>query len=178
MSDAARPDNGRGPILLNPEPKTQRDAYKNLRAFSDEVRQRKIGVESPDLLHFSPDNIPRLRKCYGWLQFTGDKLYKRLPWKLHPPYIKVDKIVRSIDGTKLYTVVVYELIEEADSDPNVVKSVLEFLWRVGFSHCCSPRKANWKASVLVDHSDVVGPRGFGWSGSSYGPFGPEYVLRE
>ncbi|OAQ66346.2 hypothetical protein VFPPC_07915 [Pochonia chlamydosporia 170] len=177
VSDAAKADNQHGPILLDPDPKSQRDADKNLLAFSDEARQRKIGVESADLLHFSADNIPRLRKCYGWLQFTGEQLYKHLPWKLHPPYIEVDKMVRSIDKTKNYTAVVYEFVEEADNDPNVVKSVLEFLWRVGFSHCLSPRKANWKSSVLVDLSDIVGPRTFGWVGARYGPFGPEHVLR-
>ncbi|KAG8411136.1 hypothetical protein J3459_016581 [Metarhizium acridum] len=174
VSDAARADNPNGPILVIPDPQCRQEAQANLLAFSNEARQKNIGVQSHDLLSIT--SIPRMRKCYGWLQFTGEELRRRLPRKLAPPPIEVDKVVRSIHDEKLYTAVVYEFIEEAENDVDVVKTVLEFLWRAGFSHH-SPKADNWKGSVLVDLSDIENARTYGWCSRNFGITKPKKILR-
>ncbi|KAK8924323.1 hypothetical protein VCV18_004742 [Metarhizium anisopliae] len=174
VADAARPDNANGPILVNPEPKTWDEAYKNMLAFSNEARRQRIGVQSHDLLSIT--SMPRMRKCYGWMQFTGEELIRRLPRRLFPPYVEVDKVVRSIDDEKLYTAVVYEFIEEAANEVDVVKSVMEFLWHAGFSYLW-PKADNWKAGVLVDLSDIVNPRSYGWNRQGCGETDPSFVLK-
>lgn len=173
VADAARPDNTNGPILVIPGPRVWSEAYENMLAFSNEARRRCIGVQSHDLMSIT--SMPRMRKCYGWMQFTGEELYRRLPRRLIPPCVEVDKVVRSIDDEKLYTAVVYEFIEEAANDVDVVKSVMEFLWHAGFSYLW-PKADNWKAGVLVDLSDIVNPRSYGWERQGCGETDPSFVL--
>lgn len=179
--DAAGAGSGKGPILLNPEPESRKDAIANLLAFSDEARQQNAGDKIRDLRQM--DEMPRMRKCYGWLKFTGDDLYRHWgPWsvcgRMTPPHICIEKIKRSIDDEKLYTAVVYEFIEEADNAHGAVQSVLDFLWLVGFSFADSPLAVNWKDGVLIDGSEVAGPRSYGWHKWNYGKRTPESVLRE
>lgn len=180
--------------MLNPKPKSKPEALANLYAFSNEARQENIGVQSRDLLPSDSimTRIPRMRKCYGWLQFTGRELRDR--WsqslrphsdrslgrlvsdKFEPPHIEVDKIVRSLDDAKLYTAVVYEFIEEAENDDDAVKLALDYFWLLGFSHSDSPKAANWKHNVLVDGSDIVSPGSYGWKITAYGERLPKSVL--
>jgi hypothetical protein len=148
----------------------------NLLAFSNEVRRTSINKELHGSLAI--DKMPRMRQCCGRLQFMGEKLRSCIGTKFEPPYIKVDKIVRSINDTKLYTAVIYEFIEETKNDHGDVQLVLEFLWRAGFSLTLSPLAANWKQGVLVDGSDVVSPGSYGWDKVAYGMRFPKAVLRE
>ncbi|TWU70512.1 hypothetical protein ED733_000242 [Metarhizium rileyi] len=181
--DAAGPGNEKGPILLNPEPESKQDALANLLAFSNEARQHNMGKQSHNLLSIDEiGKIPRVRQCHGWLKVTGKEL--RDHWvrsscrEFEPPPILVDKVVRSIDNTELYTAVVYEFIEETHNDHDVVHSVLDFFWRAGFSHAQSPKEENWKAGVLVDWSDIASPVSYGWKLTRYGKRDAKFVLKK
>ena len=167
MKAAMSPDYAEfGPILVNPTPGTKEAAEANLFAFSNEVRLRQIKAPDPSLLPVT--SIPRLRQCYGWLQLNSDDLLRLLPRKLLPPYIEVSKLKRSIHPDACYTAVVYEFVEEGVNNPEVVQEVLDFFWLGGFSHAMLPRACNWKSAVLIDHSDIVHPRGYGWNRGCFG----------
>ena len=164
-----------GPILAHPQPETEEAAKANLFAFADETRQKNAALEASDRLPIT--TAPRLRQCYGWMQFTSEELWNRLPRKLRPPYLKVDRVERFIEPDVLYTAVVYEFVEEGENEPEVLGSVLDFLRHVGFIHCWSPKANNWKSGVLVDHSDIVQPNGYGWTKKRLGCVTAEHILR-
>jgi len=155
-----------GPILVAPRPEGQEMAEANLFAFANETRQQNAPSEASDRLPITA--VPRLRQCHGWMQFTGEELLNRLPKKLLPPYMEIDRVKRSIERGAHYVGVVYEFIEEGENDRAVIGTVLDFLWHVGFSHCSSPKADNWKSGVLVDASDIVQPNGYAWSRKRYG----------
>ena len=167
MQAALSPDSAElGPILVDPSPSTKEAALANLLAFSNEVRLQQ---STPFDSSLSPvKSIPRLRQCYGWLQLTGDDLLRLLPRRLYPPEYDVSKIKRYIDPDVCYTAVVYEFVEEARNNRKVVQEVLDFFWRVGFSHVLIPMACNWKSGVLVDLSDIIYPKGYGWSVKRFG----------
>ncbi|KIH90547.1 hypothetical protein SPBR_00832 [Sporothrix brasiliensis 5110] len=49
-----------------------------------------------------------------------------------------------------------------DDERDRVASVEKFLHLAGFQFCPQPLRRNWVNGVLVDHSDIIGPRFFGW----------------
>ncbi|KAF4512590.1 hypothetical protein G6O67_001707 [Ophiocordyceps sinensis] len=122
-----------GPILVNPCPESKEVAEANLFAFSDEGRARNKALQSTENL-VEIKEMPRMRQCFGWMRFTGEELLRRLPAKLRPLPIKIDKVERSIDKHLTYTALVYEFIDSGANDPAVVQKVLDFLWCVGFAH--------------------------------------------
>lgn len=76
--------------------------------------------------------------------------------------ITVSKVERRIQNDTRYTAVVYEFIEEGENDRAVVQQVLDFLWRAGFGRVLVMPPCNWKGGVLIDLSDIVYPKGYGW----------------
>lgn len=112
------------------------------------------------------------------MQCTGKELRHRLGRKFEPPPIRVDKIDRYIGNKKSYTAIVYEFITEAPNDYDIVQSVLSFLWLAGFSHTLSPQAVNWTNSVLVDGSEITGPKSYGWDRGIYEKLNPEAVLKK
>lgn len=129
MMEAAISKDGLGPVLVNSCPETQKDAEANLFAFSDEIRQLNEAAGRSDLLQVT--EVPRMRRCHGWMQFTGEELYRRMPRKVRPPSMEVGKVKRSIREDVHYTAIVYEFLEEGENSPDVVQPVLDFFWRVG-----------------------------------------------
>jgi hypothetical protein len=175
MMEAAVSDPSKGPILVDPNPATQEAATANLFAFSDEARQQAAMFDNPDLVPIT--EVPRMRQSYGWMQFTGRELLSRVPSRLLPPYIEVNRVRRSIQRDANYTAIVYEFVEEGENDPDVVQPMLDFFWRAGFSHIMTPKASNWKSGVLVDFSDVVQPNGYGWSTRFFGYRTVRQILR-
>ncbi len=164
-----------GPILINPHPETQEAAEANLFAFSNERRQQNQASGSSDLLQIT--ELPRLRRCYGWIQITGEELWGIVPRRLRPPRIEIDKVKRSIERDANYIAVVYEFVEDVGNDPVVVQPVLDFFWRVGFAYAVTTLARNWKGGVLIDLGDIVHPRGYLWRIRQYGFRTVDQILR-
>ncbi|KAK1762574.1 hypothetical protein QBC33DRAFT_481372 [Phialemonium atrogriseum] len=154
------------PILVNGNPKTKDDAMANVCAFSHEGRQRQSSAGSSGVTAIS--SIPRMRKCYGWLRFSG-QIFLKMPARLRAPTLHIDKVKRTMSADREYIAIVYEYVEEVENDPAVVEEVAAFFWLAGFSHTISPAARNWKSGVLVDLSDIVHPGGYGWHPKLYGP---------
>ncbi len=73
-----------GPILVYPDSKTRQEAETNLFAFSNEARQQNATLDSSEMLPVT--EIPRMRQCYGWMQFSGQEFLRHLLKKLLPMY--------------------------------------------------------------------------------------------
>lgn len=140
MQAAMMPDRANcGPILVHPTPAKWKQAMENLCVFSDEKRQANA-VGSSFLIPVT--SVPRLRQCYGWLKLTDDDLLRLVPRKFRPPYIKVEKITRTIQRDVCYIGLVCEFVDEASNRLEVVQQVLDLLRSAGFSHTSSPRAYN------------------------------------
>ncbi|KAL2022665.1 hypothetical protein VTK56DRAFT_4746 [Thermocarpiscus australiensis] len=153
------------PVLVKANPETREDAQANLRAFSHDARLKQPPQEGP-LQEIT--TIPRMRKCYGWLTLHGE-VFRGLHSELRPPVLTVSKVKRFMSPSKEYIGIVYEYIDEAENDPDVVQKALDFFWLAGFGHTLSPAARNWKSGVLVDLADIVHPGGYGCKKQLYGP---------
>ncbi|KAJ4162719.1 hypothetical protein NW754_014137 [Fusarium falciforme] len=162
------------PIRVLANPKTKQEARYNLFWFSDEAR---LASFPEDLEAVEITSMPRFRKCYGWVKFSGEIL-KTLPIKLRAQPRTVSKIQRSISSSNEYTAIVYEYVEEGENKEAVVEEVDRFCWLTGFSHNLSPAARNWKSGVLVDLADIVHARGYGWHEVTYKPWAADLILVE
>jgi hypothetical protein len=162
------------PISVKANPRTWDDAVANQAAFSDQARLRQQQSPPPSLsAEPGPDSglaqittMPRMRKCYGWLTIKSNA-FAELGMGLRSPHVKVDRVTRSISSSKEYTAIVYEYVEEGESNPDTLRQALDFLWLAGFSRTLSPLSKNWVSGVLVDLCDIVDPRGYGWDDDLY-----------
>jgi len=113
--------------------------------------------------------MPRMRKCYGYMSFTGEELLDHLPRGRKRVSFALDpKKVFRIKPEAQYTAIIYEYIERDGCDDRAAcQSALDFLWLTGFNGVGVMKAENWANGVLLDHSDVVHPRGAGWSPPSY-----------
>ncbi|POR32212.1 Uncharacterized protein TPAR_07593 [Tolypocladium paradoxum] len=161
------------PIVVSANPETKDEALANLLAFSDEGSQMSAPAEGDEAEAIS--STPRMTKCHGWLKLSG-QVFLQMPPRMRAPTVQVDKITRNMSPDKEYIAIVYEYVDDVANHPRVVEEVDRFLWLVGFSHADSPAAKNWRSSVLVDHSDIVHPRGFGWSRKLYGPMKASRIL--
>lgn len=59
------------PTRVHKEPTTKEGALSNLRAFLVEGQQRR---HIRSCVELTPERVPRLRGCYGWLKLSGDFL--------------------------------------------------------------------------------------------------------
>ncbi|KAI1780364.1 hypothetical protein F4818DRAFT_395467 [Hypoxylon cercidicola] len=160
-------------ILINPEPKTRRDALENTLNFSQERRQNgssKTGLEPMPI-----SSIPRLRQCYGWVKING-QIFDTWPRHALPRNRNIEKLTRTVSRDKEYIAIIYEYIDEAENDPVVVEEVSDFLWRAGFGYTSSSLARNWKSGVLIDLSDIVHASGYGWNCKLYGPRKADDIL--
>ncbi|KAK3304882.1 uncharacterized protein B0T15DRAFT_537918 [Chaetomium strumarium] len=168
------------PILVNAKPITWDDAVANLAAFSDEARLKQLSpadhgsVPPPGLRQLS--TMPRMKRCYGWLTIPG-KVFQELHWSLRPPPVQVHRIKRYLAPDQEYIAIVYEYVEEGKNDPDTIQKAMDFFWLAGSSRTFSPLLENWKSGVLVDLSDIVPPRGYGWQEGLYQDgSGSAYIL--
>jgi hypothetical protein len=117
------------PIRVHAQPAGCYDCLENMLAFSDEGRRGQI-VKDADAVQIS--SIPRMKKCFGWLQMGGRQLCS-LPSALHPRCHKQHGWEdRQLFSTNQYHGIVYEYIPEGDNDRGDIQSVLDFLWLASF----------------------------------------------
>ncbi|KAJ9143277.1 Six-bladed beta-propeller, TolB-like protein [Coniochaeta hoffmannii] len=175
--DQANREGGTHPVLLYPDPKTHEDAMANVFAFAEENRLNPPGPEARERDRLVPiTSIPRMAKCYGWLRFNTDEILPRIPRKLRPRGVVIEKAERYIEPGKEHIAIVYEYIEDGENDPSKVEEFLEFMYLAGFCFASSHGR-NWKHSILVDHSDFIGIASYGWHRSRYRKLPVSYVLR-
>ncbi|KAJ9137703.1 Six-bladed beta-propeller, TolB-like protein [Pleurostoma richardsiae] len=176
--EEANKEGGSRPVLLFPDPKTYEDARDNLFRFAQENR---LNPPSPELQELdrlvSLTSIPPITKCYGWLKFNTDKILPRIPPRLRPQPVAVEKVARHIERGKEYIAIVYEYIEDGPNDPAKVEAFLKFMYLAGFCAASSPHGRNWKNSMLVDFSDMIGTASWGWHESRYRTFPASFFLR-
>jgi hypothetical protein len=103
--------------------------------------------------------MPRTRKCYGWIKIASDDLTTR---KVRPPMILVDRLKRFLRPGTQYTGIIYEIIEEGGNDKEAMDKTFEFYRLAGFGHTMISRETNWKQSILLDLADLVHPWSYGW----------------
>ncbi|KAL1859836.1 hypothetical protein VTK73DRAFT_7437 [Phialemonium thermophilum] len=164
---ARESDDELSPVFLHPSPATLEDAKANLYAFSDDVRRKRKSKGTRGTGMLTVTSVPRMRKCYGWLKIHHDHLWRILPSSLRAGEVQVEKVRRVLQPGLLYTAVVYEFIEPGPNDPEAVQEVLDFLWRAGFEYTQTMSTKNWQSNVLLDHSEIVNPRGDGWRPKRY-----------
>lgn len=152
-------------ILVHANPGTREEVLENLRAFSDEGREKQQLIQGPIRVISS---IPRMRRCYGWLNLDGN-VFRRMGRGLRPPVITISKITRSMPPDRKYIAIVYEYVDEGENDRDVVQKALDFFWLAGFGHTLSSAERNWRSGVLIDLADVVYPSAYGWRKQLYGP---------
>ncbi|KAL1853642.1 hypothetical protein VTK73DRAFT_8911 [Phialemonium thermophilum] len=122
--------------------------------------------------------FPRMPKCYGWLKFNPPALIRRMPHQVRPQPIRIDKYKFYFpdDPDAEHFAIVYEYIEEGETDPAVVDEVAETLWLAGFCFVCTPLARNWRGNVLVDLSDIIYAGARGWSPAIYDKRTAESIL--
>jgi hypothetical protein len=59
--------------------------------------------------------------------------------------------------------------KEKEKESKKVAAVARLLHLAGFAFCPQSLAHNWKNGVLVDHPDIIFPRGFGWRKWIYRP---------
>lgn len=109
--------------------------------------------------------MPPFARCYGWLHFNCSEVLPRIPRQVYPHGVDVGKhrrTLRTAHNRDKFIAVVYEYVESGKNSTDLVEKVARFLWLAGFSFCSTPLAKNWRNSVLVDHSDIMGPHSYGW----------------
>ncbi|KAH6613557.1 hypothetical protein B0J18DRAFT_447188 [Chaetomium sp. MPI-SDFR-AT-0129] len=148
------------PVLVIPDPASHDDAKINQAAFCDEGRQHQPQLPTQHVRAIT--KIPRMRKCYGWLTLPRG-LFDGTPSWLRPPCLTFGmKLKRFMQPDQEYPAILYEYVEDGENNPSKVQEALDFFWLAGFSATMSPLARNWKSNVLLDLSDIVPARGFGW----------------
>lgn len=177
--DQAAAEGGRTPVLVIPDPSNFEEAEANFFGFAEEVRRTRkrehFRTRGPDLVEAV--EMPRFAKCYGWLHLNRKEVFPRMPRSVLPHGIRVGKHRRSLPSERdEFLAVVYEYVEDGENDTETVEKITTFLWLAGFCFCPTPLAKNWKSGVLVDHSDIMGPRFYGWQKFWYGRQKAENVL--
>ena len=144
------------PRYINPRPVTNRDAIRNLRAFSAEY------VECAPRSNFEPfTTAAEINPCLGWISFDGPAL-RAVFRHLWAPTYDVDY------DAEAYCAIVYQFVPEGTLDDNVVLSHLDFFYLTGFVNVLF-KEDNWRGSgILVDFSDILLPLAPEWDRLSYG----------
>lgn len=83
-------------IRVLASPKTKQEARYNLFWSSNEAR---LASFPEDLEAAEITSMPRFRKCYGWLKFSGE-VFQSLPVRLRAQPRTVSTIQRSISSSK------------------------------------------------------------------------------
>lgn len=175
--DQANKEGGAKPVMLFPNPKTRENALANVFAFADENRLSPPTPEARELNRLIPiTSIPPITKCYGWLRFNTDEILARIPRRLRPRAVTIEKAKRYIEPGKEHIAIVYEYIEDGENDASKVEEFLEFMYQAGLCPASSHGR-NWKHSMLVDFSDFIGTASYGWHRSLFRRLPASYFLR-
>ncbi|EWY79263.1 hypothetical protein FOYG_17559 [Fusarium oxysporum NRRL 32931] len=132
-------------ILLNLEPTTAREAYRNLKSFSTESCDRE--PEADKLKPFRP-NV-RINPCYGWTQLSRAAINARF------------QEPSAFQDEEQYFAIVYDFVLEGQLEAKNVINQLNYFHITGFLNV-QLNLENWLSTgVLVDFSDIV-PLHTGW----------------
>ncbi|KAL6802794.1 hypothetical protein GGI42DRAFT_325184 [Trichoderma sp. SZMC 28013] len=160
------------PIYLKREPKSWKDAARNLHAFSTEGSREPRYRDAPDSIPVTISSLPRFRECFGWMSISGAELCN-LDSKLRPHGVVLDRVKRVIWPWESYFAIVYELISPDDQPSmqtrDLMQAQIDFFWRAGFC-MIERRQVNWKGGILLDVADIVSPWLMEWEPMLYDGF--------
>ncbi|KAM0259249.1 hypothetical protein ACHAQJ_003454 [Trichoderma viride] len=161
------------PVLVNVRPGTKQAAMENYFAFSEKrpTYIRDVTEEDATEDDLPPgtrliSSLPRMTRCYGWLKLPTD-VWRDLPVHLQALHEDVNKTRTLVENHLGCIAVIYELVEEGENEASTLEEVDTFLWHAGFAYAVKPRGKNWKGGVLVDHTEIVHTRGYGWNEEDY-----------
>ncbi|KAB5528993.1 hypothetical protein GE09DRAFT_1177811 [Coniochaeta sp. 2T2.1] len=156
---------GKRPVRVLANPTDWDQARANFFAFAEENRKRALASPEPKEPMEDVGNMPRFARCYGWLHFNLSEVLPRKPRRVYPYGIDVDKqrrTLRTEHNRDEFIAVMYEYVESGENNTKLVEKVARFLWLAGFSFFSTPLAKNWKNSILVGHSKIMGPHSYGW----------------
>ncbi|KAI1761019.1 hypothetical protein GGR53DRAFT_522653 [Hypoxylon sp. FL1150] len=151
LMQAAVEKAGSPPILINPNPKTKKDALQNTFMFSQEGRE--AGLSNTDFEPMVISWIPRMRECYGWVKINRSTV-NTWPRNARPESMNMERIIRTVSPDKDHVAVLYEYIDETENGNDSAVN-----------------------GVLVDYSDIVHVGGYGWHHKFYGPRKADKILK-
>ncbi|KPA36464.1 hypothetical protein FLAG1_10766, partial [Fusarium langsethiae] len=126
-------------ILLNLEPTTAVEAYRNLKSFSTESCDQEL--EADKLKPFRP-NV-RINPCYGWTQLSKAAINARF------------QEPSAFQDEEQYFAIVYDFVLEGQLEAKNIINQLNYFHITGFLNV-QLNLENWLSTgVLVDFSDIV-----------------------
>ncbi|QYT03237.1 hypothetical protein H0G86_010207 [Trichoderma simmonsii] len=96
------------PVYLKKEPKTWKDAIRNLYSF-DEGRLKPKIRDAANFISITTSPFPRIRSCFGWLTISGAELPALGP-KLWPTGFVLDRVKRQMSPYEDHSAVLYEFV--------------------------------------------------------------------
>ncbi|KAL7963226.1 hypothetical protein V8C34DRAFT_267572 [Trichoderma compactum] len=169
------------PVLINQRPYGRVDAHDNYFSFSEENAIAKLGLsaDSETLPEGSIliTDMPRMVKCYGWVKFNSDML-EGLSINMQATHDEPQKVSKLVGSHMDCIAIVYEFIEEGQNSMVKVGKVDNFLWFAGFAYANEPEEKSWRSSVLVDHSEIIHLRGYGWNEEDYMDRSAEQIITD
>ncbi len=109
---------------------------------------------------------------------VSGEVFALMPRQQRAKFQKIEKTERQFSPKQNYIGIVYEYIEEGESDPAVVEEAFDFFWRTGFAGGGASLARNWQSRVLLDYSDIVFPFGYNWVLRRYRQRKASEILRE
>ncbi|KAL6693075.1 hypothetical protein J3F84DRAFT_396543 [Trichoderma pleuroticola] len=167
-----------GTRYLKKEPKTWRDAVRNLYAFSDEGCLTPEFRDAANSISITASSFPRIRECFGWLTISGAELSSLGP-KLWPMGVVLDRVKRQMSPCEEYFAILYEFVppqKETDTTVDirqVMQAQIDLFWRAGLC-MTSKRSENWTRGILLDMADLVSSWHAGWNRFLYDGFAADY----
>lgn len=169
------------PVLVYDQPMGRKDAIENYFSFCEEnccpnlLPNNAKPVTLPGVKYIS--TMPRLTKCHGWLKLRKD-LWSGLPDDMQASHEDPSKVKRLMASHLDCIGIVYELIEDGESDAAAIEELDRFLWQAGFAFTIAPNLKDWKSGIMIDHAGIVHVRGYGWNEDDYMKRSVEEMLAE
>ncbi|KAK4076672.1 uncharacterized protein Triagg1_4275 [Trichoderma aggressivum f. europaeum] len=171
-------ENSAEPVYLKKEPKTWKDAVRNLYSFSNEGRLKPKMRDAANSISLTTSSFPRIRECYGWLTISGAELSGLGP-KLWPTGVVLDRVKRQMSPYEEYFAILYEFIPPQD-DTNAAVDIrramqaqIDLFWRAGLCMTIK-RSENWKQGILLDMADLVSPWHVEWNRFLYDGYAADF----
>ncbi|KAL7818784.1 hypothetical protein V8C44DRAFT_179477 [Trichoderma aethiopicum] len=169
------------PVLVYDQPMGRKDAIENYFSFCEEnccpnlLPNNAKPVTLPGVKYIS--TMPRLTKCHGWLKLRKD-LWSGLPDDMQASHEDPSKVKKLMASHLDCIGIVYELIEDGESDAAAIEELDRFLWQAGFAFTIAPNLKDWKNGIMIDHAGIVHVRGYGWNEDDYMKRSVEEMLAE
>lgn len=166
------------PVLVYTHPYGQVDANENYFSFCEENALSKLGVKVDSTVPSGTkliSELPPMVQCYGWVKFPSDTL-EGLPINLQATHDEPHKVRKLVGSHMDCIAIVYEFVEDVKNKIGLVGKVDSFLWFAGFAYANEPEEKSWRNSMLVDYSEIVHMRGYGWSEEDYMDRSAEQII--